>query len=359
MQERTQFFITLAVTALLLSCCVLLYFSCQDLHRKETLASQNAREANAVVGRYFKFDSVILGTSLSENFKCSEFDKITDGYSMKMTTAGGHISEIVFMAEYAFKHQQIKNVLLDIFIGSYILSEAPSQLPVELYNDSMEYIDHLGESVKLRTILKYFKSIKRRKKENGFDRDGLYSWARAYPCGMTPFVKYLFEKEDEMKKHAAVMKNYDASIVKKNIQNYLIPLIKKHQDVTFYVYLPPYSMVEFSTFFKVHKIFRKEFMDALLEFPNVRFYDFQSAESVICNFSNYKDLYHYSESISRWLLSEMKVNNYLVTRENKFSFEQNFENVVKKFDLEKGLQQLRQHYLKQLDRMRTETGKAM
>ena len=111
MQERTQFFVTVAAILLLLSCCVLLHFYNQDLYRTGKIVLQDEREFNAVIGRHFKFDSVRLGTSMSENFKCSEFDKITGGYSQKMTVSGGHISEIAFTAEYAIKYNQVKYVL--------------------------------------------------------------------------------------------------------------------------------------------------------------------------------------------------------------------------------------------------------
>ncbi|MBR7103703.1 MAG: hypothetical protein IKC65_02060 [Lentisphaeria bacterium] len=333
------------MTALLLSCCVLLYFSYQDLYRAGKIGSTDEREFNAVIGRYFKFDSVIVGTSMSENFKCSEFDKVTGGYSQKMTTNGGDISEISFMAHYAFQHQQIKNVLLDLLVYSYLYPEPKSaQLNKKKYENNLSAMDHLYDSVKLSVILKTVLAGKNSFAGDKFDRDKIYSWADLTPCGIRPFLLSLFETDFILKKHREEMKNYNAETVEKNICKYLLPMIQKHPDITFYLYFPPFTPLELLLSPSAHKHFRKTIMDKLLQYSNVRLYDYQSAGSIINNKYNYKDITHYSSEVSSFIIKQMKVNKFLVTRENRQEAEKRFDNILASVNQEMLWRDLQKQY---------------
>ena len=341
MRERTQFFITLAVIVFLLSCCIILYFCYQDLYRTGKIVSTDEREFNAVIGRHFKFDSVIIGTSMSENFKCSEFDKITGGYSQKMTVSGGHISEIAFIARYALKHQKIKTVLSDIMVRSFILDDSCFKLPLGSYEDSISLPNRICDALSLGTI---FRNLKNLSKNKDFDRDKNYSWAGLAPCGMKYFSKYMIEKKDVWKSFVLDLKKYNANDVQNRIDKYLVSLIREHPEVTFYIYLPPYSAMEFAFSTKTYVDFRKSVMDALLQFNNVKLYDFQSEENIIFDFNNYKDTYHYSAKISSYIVAQFSGDKYLVTADNRMEFEKKFNQVINKFDQKKAFFELRKYY---------------
>jgi hypothetical protein len=56
-------------------------------------------------------------------------------------------------------------------------------------------------------------------------------------------------------------------------------------------------------------------LKTLVQCKNVRVYDFQQ-EPFIYDFTNYKDLYHYSEKINHLILERIQANINLVTSQN-------------------------------------------
>ena len=140
------------------------------------------------------------------------------------------------------------------------------------------------------------------------------------------------------------LKKYNASEVQELIDKYLVALVCKHPEVTFYIYFPPYSAIEFSFDPQIYADFRKIIMDALLHFDNVKLYDFQAAKEIICDFNNYKDTLHYSEEINSWIIYQLNSDKFLVTAENRYDFERKFNDLMRKFDKEKAFDELRQYY---------------
>jgi hypothetical protein len=49
---------------------------------------------------------------------------------------------------------------------------------------------------------------------------------------------------------------------------------------------------------------------------NVKLYDFQIAKKITHNLSNYHDLDHYHQNINKWILEEIKKNNFRVSEKN-------------------------------------------
>lgn len=344
MREKTQFFIMLGSVLILFAGCIAYYYFNLERLRFNMLSPKDEREFNAVIGRYFKFDSIIIGTSMSENFKCSEFDKVTGGYSQKLTTSGGIISEIAFMADYAFKHQQIKNVLLDILPYSYLSVKPEYEIDQRIYNNSAITIHDLVNGTKLSTIVKYQKSIRNNVAKKSIDRDTIYSWSKQFPCGLKPFAISLFAQSSAFKNHGKFWKNYDRKLACSNIDNYLLPMIKNHPDTIFYVYLPPCSILDLSIDPKSYKDFRNIIMDKLIPCQNVKLYDFQSAKHITADWSNYKDVIHYSAEISSWIIRQLDKAEYRVTTGNRYNFEKRFDETVAAFDHKTALMNFANYY---------------
>ena len=56
--------------------------------------------------------------------------------------------------------------------------------------------------------------------------------------------------------------------------------------------------------------FKEYVSSSLLDCKNVDIYDFQIANEITTNLSNYKDLTHYHQKINSWILQQMKENKY-------------------------------------------------
>ena len=100
-----------------------------------------------------------------------------------------------------------------------------------------------------------------------------------------------------------------------------IGLIAGNPDVTFDIYLPPYSILQWvamrdaspATLESVYD-FSGYFCRRLAAFPNVRLHDFRAVSEVTHDLNNYADVIHHSPDVDLKVLSWLAEGKYLVDR---------------------------------------------
>jgi len=111
----------------------------------------------------------------------------------------------------------------------------------------------------------------------------------------------------------------DSDMKVRNFERDTISLIAAHPDVTFEIYFPPYSILQWvamrdaspGTFEQVYK-FTAYASRRLTSFANVRLYDFRQAKDVTHDLNNYADVIHHSPTIDLKVLSWLAEGKYLV-----------------------------------------------
>jgi hypothetical protein len=106
-----------------------------------------------------------------------------------------------------------------------------------------------------------------------------------------------------------------------------IGLIGANPDVTFDIYLPPYSILQWlalrdtspETLDSVYR-FSAYFCQRLMEFPNVRLFDFRAVDEVTHDLNNYSDVIHHSPDIDRKILSWLAGGQFRVDRTQPTSY---------------------------------------
>ena len=103
---------------------------------------------------------------------------------------------------------------------------------------------------------------------------------------------------------------YDYDAMVRNFERDAIGLIAKNPDVTFDIYFPPYSILQFVAMrdaspatLKIVYDFTAYASQRLAQFPNVRLYDFRAASEVTHDLGNYGDVIHHSPAIDLKVLS--------------------------------------------------------
>ena len=114
---------------------------------------------------------------------------------------------------------------------------------------------------------------------------------------------------------------YDYDAMVRAFERDAIGLISKHPDVMFDIYFPPYSILQFVAMRDVTPATLKTVYDfsaqafpRLLEFPNVRLYDFRAVKDVTHDLDNYGDVIHHSPAIDLKLLSWLAERKHAVDR---------------------------------------------
>ena len=88
-----------------------------------------------------------------------------------------------------------------------------------------------------------------------------------------------------------------------NIEHNFIPFIEAHPDTEFIFFFPPYSLMQWYSFYTQgqlhHNLMQKQAVtERLLAYDNVKLYDFQAQLDWILNLDHYVDYEHYGAHIN-------------------------------------------------------------
>lgn len=300
-------------------------------YRKGTLYRlpfEHEKELNAGLAKNFDFDMVVLGTSMMQNFNIDDMKNILNYEKpIKLTIAGSSVYEQNIILSTAFRHQKIKNVLVGIDFFSYYgdvhrFKHGGASFPTYLYDENLlndyKYLassDTLGRSFELL--------FKNSSDEWIYDYTKMYEWkSRTNDENILSAIKNKWEnrkyfddeaKEEEKKLHYLI-DNFDLN---------LKPFFQKHKNTNFVLFFPPYSILAYKAFEERGELkdfleFKKHIIKSVVNQTNVKIYDFQLAEDITYNLYNYYDLYHYNKEISKWILTQIATNNYLIKSENEY-----------------------------------------
>lgn len=266
----------------------------------------------------FDYDSVIIGSSMTENFRVSWFDEAFNAKTMKLSYPAGRLHHYSYVLEKAYENNEIKNVFWGLDIDPLIDTHLKDyfEMPEYMYDDKVftdvNYV--LNKSVLFEEVTSLIS-----KNRNGEikDIDEAYTWDDVN----------VFSKESTVQSYwfpETITEDVDYSYYMENARlnlGNIIPFIEENPDTQYYVFVPPYSVL-----FWHYRLAWKDLEDVmqvldysiseLLKYDNVKLYYFQNDEEIICNLDNYKDYTHYSGEINKYILDSMKNGKYQVTLDN-------------------------------------------
>ncbi|MGN0776818.1 MAG: hypothetical protein ACI4MM_09115, partial [Candidatus Ventricola sp.] len=92
--------------------------------------------ANAGIVRNYAYDSAIVGTSVTENFRPSQMDELLGGRFIKLCTSAGTAYNHALLLELAFETHDMRRIVYGLDVYSMIadLDETGSDVPLYLYD---------------------------------------------------------------------------------------------------------------------------------------------------------------------------------------------------------------------------------
>lgn len=209
----------------------------------------NQRSQNDGMIKHFEYDSIITGTSMSENFKTSEFDEIFQANSIKVCFSGGSYKEINANLEKAFESgHNVKYILRCLDYSMLItdkdrmrsdLGEYPTYLyDKNIFND-VKYI--LNKEIIYNICIPMLINAYLHKTAGGITSFDEYSnWNERGVFG----AKSVLEGKREYRKaeNDIEFTDEDRETVNATIEQNVIELAKNHPETTFYYFFPPYSI---------------------------------------------------------------------------------------------------------------------
>ena len=280
------------------------------------------RYVNYGIIKNFEYDAMITGTSLTENFKTSEFDLLFGVHSIKVLLSGAKYAEIAAQMKTAIEcNDNLTAILYGINCDTLMDDkdeQAYEEYPTYLYDTNIfndyRYI-FSGQALKRagRNVARRFFG----RKTTSFD--AYANWNDKFTFSRET-VLASYERADT-KEPEDFLDEKGKIRVKENVKQNIADIVKLNKDVTFYLFLAPNSIVWWDSLSQAGELLKyleaeKILLYALLECENVKVFSFYNKYDLICNLDNYKDTIHYSEDINSQILKWIKNGEYQITKEN-------------------------------------------
>lgn len=294
------------------------------------------RYQNDGIVKHFDYDAVITGTSMTENFRSSELDRLYGVNSVKVPFYGTSMREVADNLRTAFDaNDHIEMVVLGLdgtnLMDDKDLVRSDTPLPTYLYDSNpfndVSYL--LNKQILLNYTMRMLQQTYYGEETTSFD-DYSFWWGR-YQYGAEAVLKKLTRSEPPQE--PAAMDARTEKTIRDNIRNNVADIARENPETTFYCYFSPYCVAYWDMQYcsgrlqkqiEAYRIATEE----LLECDNIRLYSFFTKTEWTEDLSRYKDLYHHSDEINSEILAQLPEDTYLLTKDN---FEDHWQQVQQRY----------------------------
>ncbi|RTE89418.1 hypothetical protein [Bradyrhizobium sp. LVM 105] len=306
-----------------------------QLFRPSRLAfySDDTRMQNAGLIRSQPFDTAFMGTSLAIHFRQSDIDRALGVHSLKLAMTGSNSRQQGFVLEQAIGRGARRVIwAMDdfIFIDAADI-EADPYLSVDLYRGTAKGVASylFSAAMAKESMFALLRSAPPLRqpltRAAPFlpvkfalpDVDDIYALPRDFDVARDYNAKktlaaFSYITNPTRSRFLGEGYNYEAMV--RHFERDAVGLIARHPDVTFDVYFPPYSILQFVAMREASPATLKIVTDLtaviarrLTPLPNVRLHDFRAVKEVTHDLNNYSDVIHHSPVVDamvlRWLAS--------------------------------------------------------
>lgn len=282
------------------------------------------------------YDVALVGSSMSENFVDSWFEDGKFGKNAtKFCLQGAHFDDYEIILDEVIKHPELKTVVFGL--DNYILTDEPEEQEVTIpdymsNNNVFDDSHYLWNKSAFTEYLPIF--LINNHKENGSD-DNAYVWENLFPYGKAATIaSYSQFRPDGRKENLPLDYYFDnADLFLAKFSKY----IEARPDVTFYVYVPPYSILfwDYSILngrLEAEICMMERVYSELLNYDNVEMYYFQNDYDIITNLDNYRDYSHYKQAINYYMYTRMRDKKEEITKDNYYEELLNMFEYAKTYD---------------------------
>lgn len=280
------------------------------------------RYVNDGILRNFDYDTVIIGTSMAQNFKPSEAEELFGGTCVKTTFSGAGYRELSDNLRRALKRNDRLHTVIWAMDYNAMIREADwgqyDEYPTYLYDDNpfndVSYV--FNKSILYRNVLSNVVMTLTGAPSTTMDEYSSWDKETGLKYVMQTYDRYHVEED-----MPAVLDEREQKNVRENIAQNVISLANQYPDTTFYIFYTPYSICYWDSLIQegsIERQFEAERLatEMMLACPNIRLYNFFDKYEVITNLDNYRDKEHYAAHINSAILEWIAEGDGLVTDRN-------------------------------------------
>jgi hypothetical protein len=285
------------------------------------------RYQNDGILKHFDYDAVVIGTSMTDNFKTSQI-KAKMGYNaVKVPFSGARYKELNENTLVALStHSNVKCVIrcLDsIHIAEdkdsvYYDVVYPTYLYDKSYFNDLHYL--FNRDVFLDGTVGDIVYTISGNKTTKFD--DYCSWDRG---GVIYDVKkavsdYETERPKKVNENKGIT-DADIKMIQDNLEQNVISTVKAYPKVKFVFYFPPYSIIWWDQenqngYVDYDIAVQREAIKELLPYPNVYLYAFNDNFDMIEDLSKYNDKLHYGGAVSSYIIDSIADDKGRISKDN-------------------------------------------
>ncbi len=295
---------------------------------------------NSGIIKNFEYNAVITGSSMTENFKTSEFDSLFDVHSVKLPLSGSTFKDINDLSEKAL----VCNPNLKMILRGLDLSKMNTDKDSAQYNICLDYlyddnsINDVNYLLSKNALFKgcmidLFVALTRGKSEFSFDRYA--NWNDGFDFGKeTVLSTYVRQDKADC---VILLSDEEREQIRGNVEQNIVELVKKYPNTEFILFLTPYSICYWDGLSQTGTVrkeiqIQQEVIELLLPYPNIELYSFCDDFELVSDLDNYRDQAHYGEDVNtdilRWIAQgrgKLTGDNYEAYLEKIAYFYENYD----------------------------------
>lgn len=283
------------------------------------------RNMNDGMVKHLRYDAIVAGNCMVENFKTTEVDDLFGTAAIKTPSAGAGWYEVDGLLRVAFAcNDSIRLVIRALDMTCF--DEEPEQLhyevgpyPTYLYNDDLvdDVYYVLNRDVLYGSSLPMLLKAARGAAPGLSNLDDYGAWGDG-TYGRDAAMRRTDPYEDASQQE---MTPELREKVLCNVRTKVTALADEHPETRFYCFLTPYSAAWWGNLRQEGKLELQLEMEALaveeiLRHENIRLFSWNTVEQLTKDLNNYKDRIHYGPWVNDWMLRQMYSGSGLLTPEN-------------------------------------------
>lgn len=301
----------------------------------------NQRSQNDGITKQFDYDAIITGTSMTENFKTSEFDKVFGVDSIKVPYSGGTYKEMNDNLVVALEtHPDIKCVVRSL--DRYMIAEDKDTMrddlgnyPTYLYDSNpFNDVEYVLNKDNIETSLWMIYHALKGESTGITSFDSYSNWMSHYTFGANTVLGLY--SVDEAAEKERVLSEEEMRTIRENVEQNITALADAYPDTQFYCFLPPYSVVYWRNSrangeLKWQLDCERYMASLVVSHENIHLFAWERFD-LFDDLNNYKDSSHYGEWINSWMLTQMKNGTGRLTQDNYEAYFQSMYDHYSTFD---------------------------
>ncbi len=271
--------------------------------------------------RTFDYDSLIVGSSVAENYNNGWFN---DGFhcnAIKAVRSYGATADLCYLLDAAYEKHNLDYVFYSMDTSSLAADPTPTYeltgCPMYLYDknpfNDVKYLYNKG------VLFEKIPYMVANSLLGNYDENNSYNWAQWKEFNQDMALGLYLRKAQiaPMKEasHYQAVLEANVSLVKTQVEN--------HPETKFIIFFPAYSMLFWDNLYRTGDLeaylYNMEHaIGTLVAYENVEMYYFQDETDIITNLENYMDTLHFSPEINHYMADQIIRQNpaYQLTKEN-------------------------------------------